>query len=62
LDLAKFIESFTPEQEIFVNQEVIRQGQRFDSWESKEIKVAAFKDTPKKPKDKYEKVEFTFAK
>jgi hypothetical protein len=62
LDLAKFTKSFTPEQEIFVNQEVIRQGQRFDSWESKEITVAALKDTPKKPKDKYEKAEFTFAK
>lgn len=29
LELAKFIENYNPEMEIFVNQEVIRQGQRF---------------------------------
>jgi hypothetical protein len=40
-----------------VNQEVVRQGQRFDSWERKEVAVAAFKETPKKAKDKYEKNE-----
>lgn len=43
-----------------VNQEVIRQGQRFDSWERKEVTVAAFKETPKKPKEKYERNDFTF--
>lgn len=32
LELAKFIESYTPEKDIYVNQEVIRQGQRFDTW------------------------------
>ncbi len=45
-----------------VNQEVIRQGQMFESWEKKEVTVAALKDTPKKGKEKYEKerVEFSF--
>jgi hypothetical protein len=45
-----------------VNQEVVRQGQRFDSWQKKEVTVTAFRETPKKPKDKYERerTEFTF--
>lgn len=63
LDLAKLINSYQPDMEHLVSQDVIRQGQRFAEWQVKEITVPVFKETPRKMRDrgdrydKYEKYE-----
>ena len=43
LDLARFINSYQPDMEHLVNQDVVRQGQRFAEWQVKEITVPAIK-------------------
>lgn len=57
LDLAKLINSYHPDMEHLVSQDVIRQGQRFAEWEVKEITVPAIKETPRKMRDRGERYE-----